>query len=76
MKTGKKETVLVAEIDPVELTCRIVEALTWLRRPPGATAAQALATVENPELLAGCERAALAAAKYLAECVNAGQQPT
>ncbi len=60
-------------IDTVELAVRIGEACMSNQRPNGMTVAQAMESIRemSPESADGFERAALAAAEYIAECVNA-----
>lgn len=60
-------------IDIDELTVRIGEACMGNQRPKGMTAPEAIRSMKHlcPEGVAGFSRAALAAAKYIAECCNA-----
>ena len=55
-------------IDMDELALRIAEACIFANRPPGKTTSEALAQIGEPA--AGFHRAALAAARYIADCVN------
>lgn len=59
-------------IDTEELAVRIGEACMGNKRPKGWVAQQAMADIRrmSPDAAAGFERAALAAAKYIAECCN------
>lgn len=60
-------------IDTTELAVRIGEACMSNERPRGMTAIQAMESIRSlsAESALGFERAALAAAEYIAECVNA-----
>lgn len=73
--TKDKVKKLIAEIDPNELACRILEGAMGLRRPAGTTAIQALSELD-PEARAGMYQAAANAAKYISECVDGGKVPT
>jgi len=59
-------------IDSAELTLRIAESCLGMRRPPGMSAKDALAQLraEEPEHIAGFDRAAMRVAKYFVECIN------
>lgn len=70
-----RRTVLIIELDQVELACRMLEASLKLRRPAGATANQALSSV-HPEERAQLMVAAMAAMRYFEEQSNAGQVPS
>ena len=59
----------VVEIDPAEMAIRLCEANYGLKRPPGASAAEALAAMDEEPRLAWL-RSARAAAEYLAELIN------
>lgn len=63
----------MTNIDVAELTVRIAESCMGNRRPEGMSAADALSQLRklDPETVRGFERAALAAANYIAECCNA-----
>jgi hypothetical protein len=69
---------LVAEIDPVdpvELAVRIAEAVLGSSRPLGLTAQQVLDLTRQqggPDWLSSAQ----AAAEYIVECINAGQEPS
>lgn len=71
----RKTAALIAEIDEAELAVRILEAFLWIKRPPGTTAEQALKT-GHITTCNGARNAALAAMKYITECVNRGSQPS
>ena len=60
-------------IDTEELAVRIGEACMGNRRPAGMSTADAMKSLRemSAESAAGFERAALAAAEYIAECCNA-----
>lgn len=62
-------------IDTQELAVRIGEACMGNRRPAGMNADDAIKDIRriSPEGAAGLERAALAAAEYIAECCNANR---
>jgi hypothetical protein len=68
-----RKTVLAVEIDEAELACRILEAQVEMRRPHGMSAREALET-QTPQLQADVRRAAVAAIRYLTECVNRGRR--
>lgn len=58
-----------AEIDPVELACRIAEGIIGAARPEGKTAKEALDQFPDADRVS-FYRAANKAATYLAERVN------
>jgi hypothetical protein len=60
-------------VEEKELTVRIAEACMGNRRPEGMGASEALDSLYSmdADAAAGFTRAALAAAEYIAECVNA-----
>lgn len=60
-------------IDMDELAARIGEACILNSRPPGCSARDAMRQMReiHPDSASGFERAALAAAKYIADCCNA-----
>lgn len=64
---------MLAEIDLQELTLRIAEACLGLKRPPELSAKDALDQLRssNPDIVAGFDKAAVRAAEYLTECINA-----
>jgi hypothetical protein len=72
-KAKAKASKTVAAVSEAELTLRLVEAVHGIRRPPGATAEQALATMPE-ETQARWQKAARAAMKYWFECIQAMQQ--
>ncbi|MFY9291641.1 MAG: hypothetical protein WAP03_13220 [Methylorubrum rhodinum] len=83
MSEPEKRFEFIAEIDGVELACRIAEAACGIRRPPGKSAQQALHDMERllkslgqPDVVAGFHRAARVAAEYFAECVGSGRRPS
>ena len=63
------KTVLVVEMDQIELACRILEAFMEHKRPAGLTAAEALAVLKQDDR-AATMAAALAAMEYIKECTN------
>lgn len=65
---------LVGEVDETELACRMLEAAQSIRRPAGATAAQALDSLD-PASRAWIQRQARAAITYMAECLALGRKP-
>jgi hypothetical protein len=71
-------TVLICEIDPAELACRIFEGLNEVERPAGFTARQGLEIIKNtdPDVHRRLMIATHKAAKYLESCVHAGKRPT
>lgn len=73
--TQQKVHRLIAEIDPAELACRILEGAMGIKRPPGATALQSLSTLDE-EARVGMYRAAENAARYIAECIDGGKVPS
>jgi hypothetical protein len=75
MDATKRTLALVSEIDADELAVRIIETLGGMKRPPGNSAAQALAGLPAEDR-AAAKRAAVAAMTYIRDCINAGQRPT
>jgi len=73
-KARKIGTDAVAEISEAELTCRIIEAAAGMTRPPGTTAAQALAAMDEEDRVRW-RRAAVAAMEYWRECIQQMHQP-
>jgi len=71
----KRITRLIAEIDPDELACRILEGAMSLKRPNGVTALQALSEL-NDDARTGMYRAAENAAKYISQCIDNGRMPS
>lgn len=73
-----KRTLLGIEIPRDELAVRIAEASMGVRRPPGATPAEAFAQMErlDPGQAARWRKAADQAVLYFHECINAGRQPS
>lgn len=59
-------------IDTEEMAVRIAESCMSNKRPAGMSAREAMDQLRqlDPETAASFERAALAAAEYIAECVN------
>jgi len=76
MSNGQK-LVLICEINPIELACRIFEGLNGIDRPQGLTAAQAMDNVRNEdvEVYGRVMESARRAAEYLTECVHSGKRP-
>jgi hypothetical protein len=73
MKAKAKVSATVAAVSEAELALRLVEAVHGLKRPPGLTAEQAMATMPD-ETQARWQKAARAAMKYWFECIQAMQQ--
>lgn len=73
--TKRKIASLIAEVDPHELACRILEGAMGLKRPTGVTAIQALSKLDD-QARAGMYQAADNAAKYICECVDGGKVPS
>lgn len=67
-----RKMVLAAEIDSAELALRIFEGLSGMRRPIGATAAQAMDEIE-PVLRASLLQAACNAVTYFRDVINDGR---
>jgi hypothetical protein len=67
--------IAIAAISEAELACRLVEAAARIRRPPGATAEQALASMDEEDRMRW-RSAARAAMEYWRECIDAGQEPS
>lgn len=65
---------LIAEIDPLELACIIVEKMSGMKRPTGQSAAESLAGLD-PYVRRHAMYAAQAAAEYFTACINKGQTP-
>lgn len=65
-----RQMVLAVELDEAELACRILEAIVGSKRPPGMTAAEALAT-QTEQSQQDVRRAAVTAIRYFHEQVNA-----
>jgi len=61
------------ELDPVELTCRIGEAITGRKRPPGLNAEEALSLYPD-DLRNVMEDAAITALEYLRDQVQHTQR--
>lgn len=59
----------ITPIEEDELICRMIEAGAGIKRPPGATAKEALARVETGDLIL-FKRAARAAMDYWRECIE------
>ena len=59
----------VAEIDPIELACRMLEAAGRLKRPAGLTAAQAFFSLDKVDQDAWLA-AANAAMTYWRDCIG------
>lgn len=74
----------VAEIDEAELTVRIAEIAIGLKRPPGKSAAECLAELEERSaadpvmkpVVASFGQMARAAVLYFGECVAKGRVPS
>ncbi len=66
---------LIAEIDPEELACRIAEACMGVKRPAGISPKAALDQID-PEAAIDFRKAARSAARYIAECIDSGNQPS
>jgi len=68
----------VAEIDETELAARVMEAAIGLIRPPGISAAKAMADAarSQPETAASFRKIARVAIAYFGECVTNGRQPS
>jgi len=69
---AKVEQRFVAPIDQTELTVRMIEAATGVRRPAGATAAQAIAGLEKEDV-ENWMRASTAVLMYVRECIASAQ---
>lgn len=63
----------ITPMSEAELACRIIEAMIEVKRPPGATPEQALASVDG-DLIAGARRAARSVMEYLAEQIANGSR--
>lgn len=71
----RKSAALVGTVDEAELCCRMLEAAQNMKRPPGATAREALAGLD-PESRAWIRRQAVAALTYMSECFSRGVKPS
>lgn len=73
MKPEKVAAKYVTPIDPMELAVRLAESFNQMKRPPGATAAEALFSMEK-ESADAYLRAANAVLEYWRECIDDIQQ--
>jgi hypothetical protein len=73
-----KRTLIGIEIPRDELAIRIAEAAMGMRRPIGATTAEAFAQIEqiDPGQADRWRAAADRAVLFFHECINAGRQPS
>ncbi len=70
MSDNEKTTAkYIAPIEEAELICRMIEAGAAIRRPKGATAEQALNTIDEVDKVIW-RKAARAAMDYWRECIN------
>lgn len=76
--TKTKRALIGIEISRDELAVRIAEASMGVKRPAGATPAEAFAQMEQiaPGQAARWRDAADRAVMFFRECVNAGRQPS
>lgn len=70
----KGKLIAIAVIDEGELAIRMAEAAIGMKRPPGKTVAECLASFPA-DWGEGFGRAARAAMEYWRECVEAAQEP-
>lgn len=84
MTDAKKKTLaLVAEIDPEELTIRLLEISCSMKRPPGRSASDLMAEQRRlaerdpiaAQAIQAHEAMAREAINFMVEKINAGQQP-
>ncbi len=69
-----KNPALIAEISEAELAVRMCEANYGIKRPPGLSAEEALAAMDQ-ECRDGWRRSVTAAMDYWRECIEAAQRP-
>ncbi len=64
--------ILEVELDTAELTLRIAETCLGMKRPPNASAAEALALLRASlsQITSGFDRAANRVAAYFVACIN------
>ncbi|BBZ94289.1 hypothetical protein BRDID11004_48080 [Bradyrhizobium diazoefficiens] len=72
-KAKTKVSKTIAAVSEAELTLRLVEAIHGIKRPPGLSAEQALATMPE-ETQARWQKGARAAMTYWFECIQQMQQ--
>lgn len=64
---ARSATKYIAEVDPTELACRMLEAAQNMRRPLGTTAKEALDSLDQ-DSREWLMRQAIAALTYMSEC--------
>lgn len=75
MDVKRKVTALIGEMDSRELAIRIIEQMIGIPRPTNRSVQQIIAATDRDTWECGL-LAAEAALAYVAECMNAGRQPS
>jgi hypothetical protein len=67
-----RDRTFIAEIDPNELICRMLEGAKGDDRPPGMSARELVERLD-PETRGSLQQMARAAAEYITSCIGAAQ---